>query len=109
MARRRTAASESATTQAAPVRARFKAFSVQFIRLEGSASSIGTCTSGVKDAIHGGQQDRGEAGLHARQDRNARRDVANSGRISPELLRRRQPFGDQWGGEVHVEKMRAAE
>ena len=27
--------------------------------------------------VHGGQQDRGEAGLHASQDRNARSDVAN--------------------------------
>jgi hypothetical protein len=31
---------------------------------------------------HGGQQDRGEAGLHARQDRNAGRDVViNAGRL----------------------------
>ena len=51
----------------------------------------------------------GEAGLHARQDRNARRYVANPGRVSPELLARRQPFGDQRGGQVQIDKMRAAE
>jgi hypothetical protein len=43
----------------------------------------------------GGHHDRGEPGLHAGQYRNARRDEANPGRITPELLRRRQPFGDQ--------------
>jgi len=57
---------------------------------------------------HGGHQDRGEAGLHAGQDRNARRDEANPGRITPELLRRRQPFGDQRGGVVHIDKMCSA-
>jgi hypothetical protein len=31
--------------------------------------------------------------------------MADPGRISPELLRRRQPFGDQWGREVHVDEM----
>jgi hypothetical protein len=36
--------------------------------------------------VHGGQQDRGEPGLHACQDRNARRDVANPGRIKPRTL-----------------------
>src|ERR1700719_1188333 len=43
-------ASEPATIQAAPIRARFRAFSDQIQWLEGSARSIGTCTSGVKDA-----------------------------------------------------------
>ena len=91
------------------VRARFTAFSVQFMWLEGSASSIGTCTSGVKDANMAVSRIGGEAGLHARQDRNAGRDVADPGRIPPELLRRRQPLGDQRGGQVHIDEMRSAE
>jgi predicted nucleotidyltransferase len=36
--------------------------------------------------VHGGQQNRGEAGLHGRQDRNARRDVANPGRMTPKSI-----------------------
>jgi len=43
--------------------------------------------------VHDSQQDCGETRLHAREDRNARRDVGNPGRIGPELLRGRQPFG----------------
>src|SRR5579862_8819494 len=48
--KRRAPASEFATTQATPVSATFNAFSLQFAWLEGSASSDGTCTSGVKHA-----------------------------------------------------------
>ena len=40
-------ASESATTQATPVRARFNAFSDQFTWLEGSARSSGTAPSAI--------------------------------------------------------------
>src|SRR5205807_80730 len=36
-------------------------------------------------------------------------DKAKPGRITPDLLRRRQPFGDQWGGQVHIDKMGSAE
>src|SRR6185503_11719595 len=43
-------ASESATTHAAPVSAIFTAFSFQIQWLDGSASSIGRCTSGVNEA-----------------------------------------------------------
>ena len=35
-----------------------------------------------KGREHGAHQDRGEAGLHAGQDRNARRNGANPGRIT---------------------------
>ena len=36
-----------------------------------------------KGSEHGGHQDRVEAGLHAGQDGNARRDEPNPGRITP--------------------------
>ncbi len=47
--------------------------------------------------VHDGQQDRGEAGLDARQDRKAGRDMRNPGRISPERLAKRQPAWNQRG------------
>lgn len=61
-----------------------------------------------KGRQHGGEEDCGEASADAGEDGKTCEDESDAGQVSPEDLRRWQPFGNEWGGEVHVDEVRSA-
>ena len=62
-----------------------------------------------KDGQHDGEEEGGEASLDAGEEGEAGGEEGYAGQVAPEHLRRRQTFGNQWGGEVHVEEVGSAE